>query len=616
MPPDRLSRRQHLLLALLLPFALVLRLVYLWGQARHNPLFNDPMMDALTYHELAQRIASGQGFGPAPYFLPPLFYYLLGALYRLAGPSLAAAKIMGCLLGAASCYLIGRLGAILSGFRTAVLAGLLAALYWPFIYFDAELLTAALEVFLNTLFLLLLLAAVHRRARSLFLAAGLVLGLSALTRPNILAFAPFLCLWFLLAAPPGQRIRRSLRAAALTLGGALLIILPVTCRNMLAGGERVLISTNGGVNFFIGNNRRSDGIWSAIPGARKGRRQTFEDSHRIAAWQSGRKLSYSEASAYWYARSFRWIRSSPVHWARLMVRKCRLFWSPVELNNNQAILQAARRSGVSKIFLLGFPAVVCLGMGGLVFIRDRWRLWLLPLTFLMVYMATVIAFFCIARFRLPIVPVLILLSAHGLVHLWRRIRAGRVKGILIYLLAVCAMGIFLYSNPPERRAYRSISEAGWHRTLGLHYAKALPDKPPDFERSARHYARAAEILPWHVESRLGEARAMIGLGRLDEAESRLAAVVRAHPDHANARMHYAGLLVKIEKPEAAIKQYRAAAALQPTLAEAHAQLGCLLVRAGRIDEALIPLRRALSIQPGLRQARICLNRALGRQASP
>ena len=50
-------------------------------------------------------------------------------------------------------------------------------------------------------------------------------------------------------------------------GGVLLVVvLPITIRNCAVGGDAVLIASQGGVNFYIGNNPDSDGRTAIVPG--------------------------------------------------------------------------------------------------------------------------------------------------------------------------------------------------------------------------------------------------------------------------------------------------------------------------------------------------------------
>ncbi len=58
------------------------------------------------------------------------------------------------------------------------------------------------------------------------------------------------------------------RRAGWVLLGAILAIAPVTARNWIQGRELVLISSNGGINLYLGNNPRHDETVGLRPGPR------------------------------------------------------------------------------------------------------------------------------------------------------------------------------------------------------------------------------------------------------------------------------------------------------------------------------------------------------------
>ena len=58
-PPHSLTLSEHRILIVIALIGLALRIVYLWGQSRNNPLFLLPKVDAFWHHEWAQQIASG-----------------------------------------------------------------------------------------------------------------------------------------------------------------------------------------------------------------------------------------------------------------------------------------------------------------------------------------------------------------------------------------------------------------------------------------------------------------------------------------------------------------------------------------------------------------------------
>jgi 4-amino-4-deoxy-L-arabinose transferase-like glycosyltransferase len=586
--------------------ALAMRLLYLWGQARNNPLFEHPMVDAMFHQRWAEQIASGEGMGATPFFRAPFYYYMLGVLYKVFGCHVVVGRLTGCLIGAATCYVIARLGEALGGFRVGVLAGFIAAIYWPFIYFDGELLTVGLEVFLGTTMLLLLVRAAARQSRLLCLIAGIVWGLAAITRPTVLTFGLGIAVWAWISAEKPGRLRKAVVTLGLTCVGAMLAILPVTIRNYVVGKEAVLIATSGGVNFYIGNNPKSDGVTPAIPGTRTTFLGTLEDTRRIAEKEMGRELTETEVSRYWYDKAFDWIKKRPIGWCMLTLRKLRLFWSPVEIPNNQAIWPAARLSAVSNLFWVGFPVVTCLGGIGLVLLYGDWRKWALPLLFLLIQMLTVVAFFCTARYRLPIVPVLILLSAVALSRLIEMPRSREFASLGTSIIVGCLCAFALWTNPPNRKNFRAGVEAGWEHALGSYYARPAPEGPGDDRQALVHFQRSAELAPRLAESKLGLAKTLLRLKEYQKAEKRFAVVLRLQPNHMGARWGCASALEGLGRRAAAAEQYRLIIRRQPQNALAHERLGCLLGEMENKEEARRMLRRAIELDPDLKDAPDCL----------
>lgn len=599
-----------MLLALVFVAALGLRAANWWGQREHNPFFATPVMDEQRHDAWARAIAAGRGLGPRPFFRAPLYYYLLAGFYALVGPDVALARLAGCVLGAAACYLIARLGVMLSGFPTGLLAGLLAAVYWPFVYFDGLLLTVVLEVFLNVLLLLLLVRAGRGEGWWRFAVAGAVWGLAALTRPNVLAFAPGVLAWLWWGHVRGARRYDPRRAAGVLFAAAALVILPVTIRNRVVGGEWILIASNGGVNLYIGNNPHADGTTAIVPGTRPDWQGGYEDTHRLAAAALGHEPSEGEVSRYWAGRALAWIRAEPGAWARLMLRKLRLFWSPVEIPNNQPIAYFARLSPISRVYWFGFPVIACLGLAGTVLVGRDWRRWLLPGLYGLLYMSTVVLFFCPGRYRLPVVPVLILLGAEGLVRLVRHARGGRLGPVAGYAAMAGAAALFLATNPPERTAFRRENEGLAHMNLAHYYTNLAAAVDP--QRARPHLEAAARLRPEDPAPRLALGTLLLRGGQPAAARPVLEEAVRLNPGDAEGLRHLGYCLEQLGELAAAAEQFRRLLALRPQDADAALHLGTVLGRLGRLDASVEYLQRAVECRPELLSARLNLATTLHR----
>jgi len=252
--------------------ALTFRLVYVF-QVKDTSLVTPDELDPGFYYNWAKEIASGDWLGKGAFVQSPLYAYLIGFLMTLIGKSVGQILVFQSLVGTATVLLTYVLGRRLFGHWHGVLAGLLIALYGPFLFFEGMVMKTFLSPFLTVL-LLLVLDVARQAARSdgeapgrrvlwLFGAAGAVFGLTTLDRDNFILLAPILAVLALWLGG-GLRRRGLLAAGAFTLGTVLMIV-PVTVRNWAVSHEFVLLTTGGGEVFFIGNNADANGLYVPPP---------------------------------------------------------------------------------------------------------------------------------------------------------------------------------------------------------------------------------------------------------------------------------------------------------------------------------------------------------------
>ncbi|MDH3215282.1 MAG: glycosyltransferase family 39 protein [Candidatus Krumholzibacteria bacterium] len=477
MAPQPLDMRRNLTYALaVFVVALVIRAVYFHINRTQNPLFYDPILDSRFHHEWASEILAGNFWGDDVFFRAPLYPYFLALLHKISGSSIAFAVFVQHVLGSLSCVFVYFLCRQFFAWSVSLAAGLLAALYWPFIYFEGDLLIVSLVVFLDTLLLLSLVLAVRQDKWVMFFVSGLILGLSAIARPSILIFLPVIPVAFLLSphwtshehtGPSRAWRRRTIWVFA----GLVVVVSPVVIRNYIVGRDLVPIASQGGVNFYIGNNPHANGSQARVPGLRPDLHGTFRGAIELAEKDLGRELKPSQASNYFFKKGLEFIADSPGQAARLTLKKLYLFWAGVERSNNKYIQFFWRNFGLGRVPLPGFWLVGPLGLLGGVLLWSRRRELALLYLFTVSYMIGVVVFFVNARFRLPVVPVLIVFSAYSLCYLYalaRYKRAGlfRVMGVL----AVCT--VIVDYDFVAFRGVRSFDEAASHYVLGNAYLKA------------------------------------------------------------------------------------------------------------------------------------------------
>lgn len=410
--------------------ALLVRAVYL-AQARAVPVFDQLMMDGAVYDMWARGIAAGDWMGRDVFYQAPLYPYLLAVLKALAGDGLWPIRIIQTALGALSCGLLFLTGAKLFGRRAGWIAGLLLAFYPPAIFFDGLVQKASLGGFIVALLLWLATRASRSPTSMRWFGCGAALGLLMLTREETLLLAPVIGAWILVHFRDRSWRLRGTWAAAYV-GGAALILLPVAGRNALVGGEFVLTTSQAGSNFYIGNHAGANGTYSPLRPGRSSTPLERIDARELAELDAGRKLSASEVSNYWFSRSFAWIREHPGEWAGLLLRKLTLLFNAHEIADSEDQAYYAEHVPLLRwlAWILNLGVVLPLGAAGICLTwrnRGEARLLLLMLSTLCV---GVVTFYVFARYRYPVVPIVILFAAAGAVRGHEAIRA-RTLGLLV-----------------------------------------------------------------------------------------------------------------------------------------------------------------------------------------
>ena len=579
----RLGRRPLVGPVLLAVSAFSLRLLYL-SQAADNPLFSHPIVDARTYVHTALQLADeGHWLGdPRPFWQPPLFPYLLGLLFSLFGENYWLPRLLQAAAGTATCLLILALGRKAFFPFVGWLAAAAAALYGPFIYFEGELLPAGLAVFLNCLALLALVRASSGGTRR-WLVAGFLLGLSSLVVASILLFVPVALLWAHSRVPAPRR-RWSLGALVL---GVALVIAPVTLRNGLVGGEWVLISHNAGINFYIGNNPDYDGTESIRPG--RDWQELVDRPLREAGITGG-----SASSRFFFARSWDYLIRDPADFLSLQLRKLYLFWRGDEIPRNLDPYFARQHSwllqGLLWIRGLAFPfgIVSPLALAGLILYlrspKDRTPTGDLLLLFAVVYTISVVLFFVTGRYRLPVVPPLLVFASYSVARL-RLLRRRRLAAALVPL---GGLTVALNAGAPAHAGHGDAQE---HVYLGQAYAEDMP------ARALRQYELALEKEPDHEIALMDMGTVLMRLGNQRRALATWDRLLELYPDRSDARFVTANMLFQAGDYALAARHYGHLIEEKPDWSVTQARLAQCLSHTGNLEGAAAAYRRTLELDP-------------------
>jgi tetratricopeptide (TPR) repeat protein len=223
--------------------------------------------------------------------------------------------------------------------------------------------------------------------------------------------------------------------------------------------------------------------------------------------------------------------------------KLYMFWEGPERSNEKYVYFFWDRFGLGRVPMPGFWLVSALALAGMIRLWPRRRELSLLYLFVLAYMLGIVAFFVVARYRLPAAPVLIIFASWAVVDIAGALRARRRGYALRMLTLVLVLFAAVNASYPEflsrRPAHITISHytlAGAFTERGdedgalreLLAARAAYEKSP-----STYYAGIAQ----DINLKLGAIYHQ--RGQCDEALQALSQIQPSHPNIVEARFLFA-----------------------------------------------------------------------------
>ena len=566
--------------------AVAVRLLHVFAVHR-APFFSLLMGDSRAYDEWARRIARGEWMGHEVFYQAPLYPYFLALLYKAIGRDLWTVRLVQGAIGAASCALLFLAGRRFFSDRAGLIAGLALALWAPAIFFDGLIQKSTLDVFFVCLTLWLISnaeAAFRPRRFVWWLAVGVSLGLLALTRENALVFIVVIAVWSWMR--PGTW-RNPVWIAA----GAAAILLPVAARNAYVApdGGFFITTSQFGPNFYIGNHAGADGTYSSLRYGRGAPEYERQDATELAERAMGSRLSPADVSGYWTDQAVTFITSQPAAWLALMGRKFVLLWNATEMVDTESQETHAEWSWPLRVLgpVTHFGILVPLAFIGILTTwptRGEGSSIHLLVALTLAYAASVLLFYVFARYRCPLVPLLMLFAAAGLLELRRAWAQRRC------VLFASAVALAVFCNWP-------IIPRDWLRAVTENNVAVALQAEGRYDEAATHYRRATTLRLDYAPAMNNLGTALRAAGRVNEAVATYERALTAHPDFPEAHYNLANALTDAGRGPEAVKHFEIALAAMPASADVHNNLGIALSGEGRLDEAIAQFREAVREDP-------------------
>ncbi len=550
--------------------------------------------DMHFYDDWGQRLLSGQLTDHQAFYGLPGYAYLLAALYKLAGYSPFVPALLQTLLDAGTAMLIYKVSiGIFPGTakRHAQIAGLVAAAGWalfvPAQTYAAILMPTAWVVFIFWLIVWRIISRKNAPEVWEALTLGLLVGLTATAIATILFLIPLLIGAILLkpAISTHSHLRTRISALVLLFLGAAVGTSPCWVHNRLIAHDHVFLSAHGGINFWIGNNPSANGYPRFPPGLRAGQAAMLQDSIDAAESAAGHWLKRGEVSHYWSAKARDYIEGDPAAWLQLLALKLRTFWSAFQYDD-LSIITILREQRVTfpgiyfgLVAAFALPAMI---LGWKTAPAGRWVTLAIALQ-----MLALLPVFTTERYRLPVVPGLLVFAAFGLVMFFSNLAAGKFRPALSYIVLLTVSTAFI--SWPQRDpslwaldAYNS----GWQALESNNLA--LAEKKLDV---------AYAYVPDNSETVFALGNLRLAQQKTDDALAFYWAVLSIDPKHKGALNNLGVIALDSRDYANAETWFRRAAQIDPANAKTHFLLAKTFLGQGHREAAQTEIDAALRLKP-------------------
>ena len=482
--------------------------------------------------------------------------------------------------------------------RCAQIAGLVAAGGWAF-FVPAQTYAAILmpTVWLVFIFWLILWRIIRQKnapGRCEALILGLLVGLTATAIATILFLIPLLISAIVLkpAISNHSQFRTRISALVLLFLGAAAGTSPCWVHNCLVAQDRVFLSAHSGINLWIGNNPSANGYPRFPPGLRAGQAAMLQDSIDAAESAAGHPLKRGEVSRYWAAKARDYIARSPAAWVRLLALKLRTFWSAFQYDDLSIITilreQKVTFPGIYFGLLAAFalPAMV---LGWKAAPAGRWVTSAIALQ-----MVALLPVFTTERYRLPVVPGLLVFAAFGLVMFFNNLAASNFRPALSYsvLLAVSTVFVSWPQRDPSLWALDAYN-SGWQALESGNFALAQ-----------RKLELARSYVPDNAETNFALGNLKLAQSDAAAATTFYLATLRLDPQHRGAINNLGVLALENGQSDVAEQRFREALAIDARNPKTHFLLAKTLIAKGQTESARVEIDRAISLAPNQTEFRL------------
>jgi len=447
-------------------------------------VFTQLAVDSKLYFNTSKTIVGGDWLTDIYFTENTLYPYLIAIIHVIAKVEVAGMKFVQMAVGIISIYLAYAIAREMGGKFVGYGVLLISGFYREFIFHEFLLLTACWELFFNLLFLYVIIKGPKSFALKVAI-AGFVLGLNVLIKPSILLILPFF-LWYCWSEL--RNLKQYVKVASIFVGVLVIMIFFLPFCHLIVKGDFPLPTSNAGLNLYLTNHPGASphGI-NMPPGASNRPEDTAYSLKEHAEKELGKSLSVSEASAYMRRQVTAFIFNQPVAFLKLLLGKAYFFFHSSESYDNLDPLLYERESTLFRFPFLTLTIMMPLALIGILWHMADWRRFFWPYSFVLVYFAIAVIFTVVTRYRLPVVPFIIIFAVLGFRSVLNHLKKGEQKKLAaqLVILPIC----FVFSNfpPPDESERRIVNNYSFLGRLHMDASQT--------EKAIRYYEYAKALSP-------------------------------------------------------------------------------------------------------------------------
>jgi len=283
----------------------------------------------------------------------------------------------------------------------ATLVALFWAIYPASISYSVDLSTVTVETFFIIIGIWMVVRTASTRSPISAIVAGISLALATLTRPTWFILIPLILVW--LAWYFHEISVRSLVVVALLGVASLISLTPWAIYNNKTHSVWMVLSTNGGLNFWIGNNPKATGEY------------IFPTELNQDLVLSTIHLSEVDRDRFFYTQGIKFIQEHPRQFIHLAGRKLLyFFFFRPNIGNSYEAAKYRLFDLVRWLFIASWLVFIPYAIVGIFSLGKQWREHSLLFVILLSQAVVSMIYFSGTRFRTPIDGLVIIWAVFGI----------------------------------------------------------------------------------------------------------------------------------------------------------------------------------------------------------